>query len=726
MRFTLRLLTTLIVAALWLHESSPISARAAEQPDAPLPEITAKQLAANMREAIDRYTATYLEAEFAEERNVRAVTGDGRGEPEIVKWSGSIRYANDGRRWRAELKSKWISFTAGQPGGQPRARLSPRHEMAGFDGERHFTSDHLGGWIFGQENLELARQGPADLFWISMWPRELLLATLVDPRTSVVGQELRGGFRCYVAEIATPDGKWRQKIVISPRQSQLAVRVEQFLGETLAWSHELNDLKPNESGLWYLGRIVLDSRTVNDQGISAPDTRREIRVTRFDAERSFADDYFQFRPPYGVPVCDYTTGKSWFNDPWWPDVAPVLAKHDWPQPDLTPLAELASQPVPELEGQPAPAVTAARWINSQPIEWKQLKGQVTVVHFFSGRLVEPARLAALRRMHELYFAAGLEIVAIAVSTERPERVEQLATELDLRFPIAIDAPAENTAGKTFRSFRLNTTPATLLVDPDGKLHYVDRGKLVTMIQSLLKEAGAEDLPPLDVQNRPYIPQHAVRDIAEVWREMVRCAPATGVISGRVTDGHAALAPVEAVGKLRLLILSTPSPKQTVTTPFNAENDFRAASNADGTYRLTGLPKGIYEVTFAAPGKARVSRQVIIKPDLSPESLDIVLDQDDGISGRVVDDIGQAVAGAKLSPAKWHFDRQDLLSYKSGSLPVDEATTNEQGAFSLHGLYQGAWSFYVTADGFEKGELAMVAPGSADVVVTLKRAKTTAP
>ncbi len=685
-----------------------------------MPDITAKQLADDVRKELDRYAAAYLEAEFNEERSARAIGPKGAGPPEILRWQGKLKYAGDGRRWRAELESKSISFTVDRPGEQPTARLSPRREVAGFDGERHYMTNRFGGWIVGEENLELARQSPADLFLGSLDSGDTLLSTLVDPRTRLIAQEVRNGFRCYVAEFTTPDGKYRQRIFISPRQSHLAVRVEQFIGEEMNWSHNLDTLRRVENGMWYPGRIVMDWRTVNNDGVSAPIVRRAIGVTKFEPGCKFTDDDFRFQPSFGQPVLDHTAGKSWFHDPWWPDIEPVLANHDWPRTDLTPLKNLMSRAVPEFENQPPPGIAAARWINGKPIEWQQLAGQVTLVYFFGGRLIEPSprQLVALRRLHELYYSSGLEIVAIAPSTDRPERVEQLAAEFDLRFPIAIDAPAENALGKTFHAFRRDMSPATFLIDHRGNLRHVERGKAPIMIQSLLKEAGAEDIPRLDIPDWQSIPDQAVREVAAVWPEMVRQAPHTSKISGRITDGRDAMAGAEAVAKLQLLILSTPSTTQTVTTPFHAENDFRCVSTADGAFDLSALPKGIYEVTFAAPGKARARRQVIIRPDLTPETLDVVLDQDDGIAGRVVDDQGRPVAGARVVPRDWHFDRENLGSYKRGSLGVDETTTNEQGEFMLDKLYQGAWSLEITAEGFAKTELAQIPPGTDDIVVRL--------
>lgn len=720
--------SALLVAAFWQNAFIAPRAFAAERPDAPLPEITPQQLADDVRKELSRYSAAYLEAEFDEERNARALMGDEQSQPEMLRWPGKLKYAGDGRRWRAELESKSISFVADRPGDRPRANAYPRREAAGFDGERHYTSSRYNGSIVGQENLELARQSPADLFWASLNSSDSLLATLTDPRTRIIGQELHDGFRCYCAEFAAPDGKYRQTIVISPRQSHLARSVEQRLGDALNWSHELKELKRSENDLWYPGNVVMDWRTVNNEGVSAPFIRREIRVVRFEPGHRFNDDAFRCQPAYGQRVLDYTTGTSWFHDPWWPDVEPVLAKNNWPRPDLTPLNELASQHVPKLEDQPPPAVAAAQWINSKPIEWQQLAGQVTVVYFFGGRLTEPTpqQLAALRRLHELYYSSGMEVVAIAASTDRPNRVEQLAAELDLRFPIAIDAPVENGPGKTFRAFGLETSPATFLIDRHGKLHHVLRDMVPAFLGRLLKEAGVEDLPRLDTQNRPWIPDQGVREVAAVWPEMVRQAPHAGRISGRITDGDRAIAGADATAKLQLRVLSTPSARQTVTTPFKADNDFRAISDANGAYEIGGLPKGIYEVTFASPGKARVERQAIIKPDLSAETLDVVFDQDDGIAGRVVDEAGQPVAGARLHPRDWHFDRENLGSYKSGSLGVEDASTNERGEFALDKLYQGAWSLEVTAEGFVTRELAKVPPGTSGHVVMLKRVKAAKP
>lgn len=195
MRWTRRLLVVLLVAVLCVSGVFATPACAAEPPDAPLREITGQQLAGDVRNALDRYTAAYLEAEFDEERNARAFGAAQDGPPEVLRWSGSLKFAGDGRRWQAKLVSKTISFVAEQSGGMQRAKALPRHDVAGFDGERHYPTNRFGGSIVGEENVELARQCPADLFWSSLNDGETLLSTLADPKTSILGQELHGGFR---------------------------------------------------------------------------------------------------------------------------------------------------------------------------------------------------------------------------------------------------------------------------------------------------------------------------------------------------------------------------------------------------------------------------------------------------------------------------------------------------------------------------------------------------
>ena len=111
----------------------------------------------------------------------------------------------------------------------------------------------------------------------------------------------------------------------------------------------------------------------------------------------------------------------------------------------------------------------------------------TLVNFWSTSCVicikEMPHLADFYRTHE---ANGFQIIAVAMSYDPPNEVVELAEQLRLPFPIALDITGE--AGTAFGSIK--GTPTSFLLDANGKLveRYIgaiDLGKLEKQIKQLL-------------------------------------------------------------------------------------------------------------------------------------------------------------------------------------------------------------------------------------------------
>ncbi len=675
-----------------------------ERPDDELPDITAPELADRMRRSMKSYETGYLEAEFVEEQNTNGWGTGGDDEPIIVKFPGRIRYATDGQHWQAEYDGKIATVRT--------RTLRPFHWLAGFDGEVHYLWDDR-RVAFGEVQPGARTLQPRELFWSSVTSssrREL--ESLAKSQLRVTGQRTMKGYRCYVLEWASPDNpSWRHEYVVSPRQAFLMVRSDSFRNDTLRYTHQLHDLETTDRGVWVPRRIVTESRSVKDDGSWKPDRRRDTRVVSFDPNRTFADGHFRLDLPVGVDVEDYRSGMAYRNDPWWPEVAALVGERfNWPRRelDLYRLRDLSSNADPRMQGKDAPPIEAAEWLG-KPVDWPQLRGKVTLVYFSTASLIhpDPQWSAALRRLYEIYKPAGLEMLGVVAAPDDIDIVKQSLRELRPTYTVAIDAPSGDRQGKTFAAFGMNTYIGATLVDHEGRIRQVQSGQLVDTLVDLLRQSGAKDVEPIAL-NSASMTREMADAVERAWHEWVRRAPATGKVTGKVTDGRGPLPLTDIDAKLQFRMLSSSTLGGYFVIPFRDRN-FRVTTEADGSYELNGLPKGTYEVRLTAPGKAIVERTVAIRPDLHGESLDAVLEQADGIAGRVLDESDQPIAGATVSIRHRHHDLEFLQAV--GTYRAAPKVTDADGRFRFDGLLTGAYTLDVAADGFDKASLEFVRAGT---------------
>jgi protocatechuate 3,4-dioxygenase beta subunit len=103
--------------------------------------------------------------------------------------------------------------------------------------------------------------------------------------------------------------------------------------------------------------------------------------------------------------------------------------------------------------------------------------------------------------------------------------------------------------------------------------------------------------------------------------------------------------------------------------------------ADGHWQRA-LPPGTHDVTFSAPGYARIQRQLALAPGQRLDLGEIVLPPELVIEGRLLDDEGRPVAG--MVRLAWR-DATGGLSYDFARSSVP---TDEHGAFRIDGLLAG--------------------------------------
>lgn len=126
-----------------------------------------------------------------------------------------------------------------------------------------------------------------------------------------------------------------------------------------------------------------------------------------------------------------------------------------------------------LLSQSAPEFPIAEWLNSGPLTWADLEGQVVLLVFW----VEgcgPCRsdLPTTRELHQKREELGITVIGIHSSGNDPAAIQRVIEEFDLRYPICIDAPAPVGSmawGQLYDRYAVNAIPHTVLVDRAGRV-----------------------------------------------------------------------------------------------------------------------------------------------------------------------------------------------------------------------------------------------------------------
>jgi beta-lactamase regulating signal transducer with metallopeptidase domain/peroxiredoxin len=692
----------------------------ADQPaDAPLPEITPAQLAAKVREAMDRYDGKgVFRVVFTDTRD----TNFNPNKPIMVSFRGRARYEGDGTRWRAEYDS--MMPTSGT------TRLWPDRWSTGFDGTQPYDWQvSRNEFILGESSFFAKQWTPRALIWERT---EEMARELEDTRAKssiAIKQRVVDGMRCYVIEGKSPDGEWGSETIVSTRQGYLPIeRKWTHHGKTYS-SYTLQGVHEVIPGIWAPDRMEYESTGIRADGASQLDTRRRIQIVEYRPRDVPPPATFAFEIPYGVDVTDRRLGSSYHNDPWWPEIGPMLRdKFGWPPPDFSPLTNLGSPSEKKLDGKEAPPLRVATWLNSEPLDLGALRGKVVLLEFWNvSTPFQRPIVPALRELYAVYHPAGLEIIAVDSPTRDPDELRRFIREYDIKYPVVIDAPGPALWGKTAETYGTRDGTYAFLIDPEGKVHSVGEptangGKIVETLVSLLKKSGARDVKPVSLEIAR-LPNEALNAAEALFRTKAKealDADPKGRILGRiVNEQHQPIAGANIQATLHLTFLHMNMTGGYYDVDYRGHVErFTATSGTDGRFDLAGLCKGAYVLKVEAPGRAWAEKKVFIAPNLDPVSVEFVLDQKDAISGQVRDDRGQPVANATVTPTERHHGEE--FQYSTRPAGLDPAMTNAMGQFRFTGIQQGRYTIEVKAPGFKDETIEKVPAGTENVTVTLKR------
>ncbi|MBI4465757.1 MAG: redoxin domain-containing protein [Acidobacteria bacterium] len=167
-----------------------------------------------------------------------------------------------------------------------------------------------------------------------------------------------------------------------------------------------------------------------------------------------------------------------------------------------------------MVGELAPPWSSRGWINSEPLDVSQLRGQVILLRFLDD---SPTGAASLNDLYRRYREQGLRVVGLYAPQPMPEEtdlehVRRLATALGFEFPVGLDSRWETTNRYWMDQANVEMAVVTFLIDRNGVVRYVQPNgqyeknsrnrawrkefeKLEKQIESLLKEPAKAPGPP---------------------------------------------------------------------------------------------------------------------------------------------------------------------------------------------------------------------------------------
>ena len=135
---------------------------------------------------------------------------------------------------------------------------------------------------------------------------------------------------------------------------------------------------------------------------------------------------------------------------------------------------LAESPMPA--GPLAPAIQSDVWLNTQPIDWKSLRGTVTMVEFWTLGCINCQHvIPSLRQFYADYQKRGFTLIGVHSPEFDYEKklanVKEAIKKWGIAYPVAIDNDFAN-----WRRYRNRYWPALYLIDKRGVVRYTHIGE----------------------------------------------------------------------------------------------------------------------------------------------------------------------------------------------------------------------------------------------------------
>ena len=151
-----------------------------------------------------------------------------------------------------------------------------------------------------------------------------------------------------------------------------------------------------------------------------------------------------------------------------------------------------------IDSESPPLAGASAWLNSQPLQMRELRGKVVLVNFWTYTCINSLRvLPYVRAWAEKYKAQGLVVIGVQApefSFEKNiDNVRWAIKAMKIDYPIAVDNDHS-----VWRAFNNEVWPALYFVDARGRIRHHQFGEgdyeqSERTIQQLLVEAGAGEI-----------------------------------------------------------------------------------------------------------------------------------------------------------------------------------------------------------------------------------------
>jgi uncharacterized protein (TIGR03067 family) len=217
-----------------------------------------------------------------------------------------------------------------------------------------------------------------------------------------------------------------------------------------------------------------------------------------------------------------------------------------------------------------------------------------------------------------------------------------------------------------------------------------------------------------------MPRVAWYRLENEWKKRAAAAVGKGTISGRIRQFkdpqlQRDKTKVFVTPIVQFLTANVPGVRELA---YDKNRVRQTETDQDGLFIVKDLPKGSYSVTVDVVGKPRVKRIVHLLTNESSEGMNIVLSGGATITGLVTDVAGKSIPGAVIKPVKRYATQEafDASQHTTEDLPPEIQSDN--GRFTFDRLFEGAYQFEVSAEGFDTTTTEPVAAGTALLPVVL--------
>jgi hypothetical protein len=267
----------------------------------------------------------------------------------------------------------------------------------------------------------------------------------------------------------------------------------------------VDDLREAAPGIWFPYHVVETAYdTWNFDGTGSGQVlinwRRERQVDNLNLAPDVPDEVFTPAVPSGTWV--YVNDESGRN------IGRFRQKGNGPatvdDDKYQVMAEIARvsrdrddrkrQATPDaLVGTPRPEFVKATWLNGPPLDDESLAGKVLLIEFCA-EWWQPCYndLEKLGKADGDLAANGVTLIAVHTAGSDKQDIEDLANELDLNFPIYVDAQepgGKSLWGRLFEKFAVRELPHAFVIGRDGKI--AAHGSLDQMIRQAQSLAEKE-------------------------------------------------------------------------------------------------------------------------------------------------------------------------------------------------------------------------------------------